>query len=67
MGKNMAGYEGPDIVMDSQGGDVRPDVAIPVFVALANVLYNANVNQNANLNTNANGNANLNANKNVNW
>ena len=33
-------YMKPSIVMDSEGEEVRPDVAIPVWVALAVGIYN---------------------------
>ena len=49
-------YMKPSIVMDSEGEEVRPDVAIPVWVALAVGIYNVAGNQNTNITLNYNAN-----------
>ena len=55
----MSEYDSPKVVMDANGGDVRPDVAVPAFVAVGVAIYNAAFNQNALVNANAVGNANV--------
>ena len=60
-------YMKPSIVMDSEGEEVRPDVAIPVWVELEVGIYNVAGNQNALGNANFGANTNITLNYNANF